>query len=348
MRLLTVNAGSSSLKLVLLDGEQVVARWDELPERLPPLDAVAHRIVHGGTRYVRPTLIDDHVEQDLRELTGLAPLHQPKSLRALDIVRTQVPDVPHVACFDTAFHATIPPAAATYAVPAELTERYALRRYGFHGLAHAWVASRVRELAPAARRIVTCHLGAGASLCAVLDGRSVDTTMGFTPLEGLVMATRSGSLDPGLVLWLAERVPDLGEQLEHGSGLRGLAGTGDMRALLERTDPPARLALAVYEHRLVTSIAAMAGALGGIDALAFSGGVGEHAAPVRADTGAALRFLGVQLDGERNAAAHDDAEISAAGAGVRSFVVSAREELEMAREVAASGVLRRGARAVRR
>jgi acetate kinase len=249
-----------------------------------------------------------------------------------------LPGTPAVACFDTAFHATLPAAAATYAVPAAWRERWGLRRYGFHGLSHAYASRRAAELT-GARRIVTCHLGAGASLAAVRDGRSVDTTMGFTPLEGLVMATRSGSVDPGLLLWLLERegvgVREMAEALEHDSGLLALAGTADMREVLARADEGAQLALDVYCHRLRAGIAAMAAALDGLDALVFTGGVGERAPAVRAAAADGLRFLGVALDGGRNDAANGDADVSAAGAPVRTLVVSAREDLEIAAQVRA-------------
>jgi len=241
--------------------------------------------------------------------------------------------VPAVACFDTAFHATLPDAAATYAVPPEWRERYEIRRYGFHGLSHAWCSARVARLT-GARRIVTAHLGAGASLAAVVDGRSVDTTMGFTPLEGLVMATRSGTVDPGLVLWLAEheklRPHEITEALEHRSGLLALAGTADMREVTARTDPTAALALDVYVHHVAKGVAAMAASAGGIEALAFTGGVGEHSAPVRQRVAERLGFLGVAVD----PAANDDiteGEITAADAVVRVLVVAAREDLEIGR-----------------
>ena len=228
-------------------------------------DVVGHRIVHGGERFRSAVRVDADVPQALLELTALAPLHQPKSLAALEAVSSALPDIPAVACFDTAFHATIPPGASTYALPAAWRDRWPLRRFGFHGLSHAWVARRAPELTrrPASGlRIVSCHLGAGASLCAILDGRSVDTTMGFTPLEGLVMATRAGSVDPGLMLWLMEHegiaLSELARVLEHESGLLGLGGTADMRALLgraERRDDSATLALDVYVHRLAGSVA---------------------------------------------------------------------------------------------
>jgi acetate kinase len=288
------------------------------------------------------------VEAQLRALTELAPLHQPKALAALDAVSAVLPGLPVVACFDTAFHASIPAAAATYALPREWRERFALRRYGFHGLSHAWVARRAPELLGgerAALRIVSCHLGAGASLCAIAGGRSVDTTMGFTPLEGLVMATRSGSVDPGLLMWLLDRggvsQAELADALEHRSGLLGLCGSADMREVLERAqrgDQAASLALEVYVHRLVAAIAAMAAALDGLDALVFTGGVGEHAAAVRELAAGGLGFLGVAIDPQLNLAAAPDAEISAPGAGARTRGIAAREDLEIARAV--RGVLR--------
>jgi acetate kinase len=335
VRVLVANAGSSSLKLSLLDGDdsELWSRELEAPRAVIEPDVVAsalaelparpdvagHRIVHGGERFREAVVVDEHVEAALRELAGLAPLHQPKSLAALEAVTQAVPNVPSVACFDTAFHATLRPEAATYALPRDWRERYGVRRYGFHGLSHAY-ASRAAE---DARRIVTCHLGAGASLCAVLDGRSVDTTMGFTPLEGLVMATRSGSVDPGLLLWLQQHeglgVDELAEALEHESGLLGLAGTADMRELLTRDDPDAELALAVYVHRLRAGIAAMVASLGGLDALVFTGGVGERAERVRELACAGLEHLGV----------------GAPGSPVRVLTVRAREDIEIARQARA-------------
>jgi acetate kinase len=251
--------------------------------------------------------------------------------------------VPAVACFDTAFHARMPAAAATYALPAEWRARWPLRRFGFHGLSHAYASRRAGELVGRdARqlRLVSCHLGAGASLAAVAGGVSVDTTMGFTPLDGLVMATRSGAVDPGLVLWLQEHVgmpaEELASALEHRSGLFGLAGTDDMRAVLERDasgDPNAGVAIAVYVHRLRAGIASMTAAMGGLDMLVFTGGVGERAAVIRARAADGLGFLGVSLDAAANAAAEPDAEISAGDAPVRTWVITAREDLEITRQV---------------
>ncbi len=336
--MLVVNAGSSSLKLSLLGAGERPVKAEELaapraqidPDELQAAldgglgdaDAVGHRIVHGGSRFRQAVLVDDAVRKALGDLVDLAPLHQPKSLAALDAVSRALPGVPAVACFDTAFHATLPDAAATYALPAEWSARWGVRRYGFHGLSHAWIARRAPEVIGAGARasdlrIVSCHLGAGASLCAIAGGHSVDTTMGFTPLEGLVMATRSGSVDPGLVLWLLERgdvsLADMGHALEHESGLLGLSGTADMRDVEARADAgdaAARLALEVYLHRLRAGVASMVAALGGLDVLAFTGGVGEHSAEIRAKAAAGLAFLRVAVDPARNQAADGDADIS--------------------------------------
>jgi acetate kinase len=358
VRILVVNAGSSSVKLTLLDAESTIAQRElsapqaqideaellaALDQGLGDADAVGHRIVHGGEAYRSGVVVDAGVKSVLRELAELAPLHQAKSLAALDAVSRALPDVPAVACFDTAFHHTLPAAAATYALPRAWREQLGVRRYGFHGLSHAWVARRALELLDqpsAPLRLVSCHLGAGASLCAIADGRSVDTTMGFTPLEGLVMATRSGSVDPGLLLWLLEHTGlterELAATLEHESGLLALAGSADMREVLSRIDTGderAQLGLDVYVHRLRGAIAAMAAALGGIDAIAFTGGVGEHAPKVRSDAVTGLAFLGVAIDEAANTAINEDADISRAGAPVRTLVIGAREDLEIARQV---------------
>ena len=310
-------------------------------EAMPAPDAVGHRIVHGGERFQEAVRLNAEVERALRDFIELAPLHQPQSLAALDAISAALPEVPAVACFDTAFHATLPPAAATYALPASWRERFGLRRYGFHGLSHAYAARRAAEmLGRDDLRLVSCHLGAGASLAAVRAGRSIDTTMGFTPLEGLVMATRSGSVDPGLLLWLLERETmserQLAAALEHESGLAGLAGTADMRVVLERSadgDRDARLALAVYVHRLRAGIAAMAAALGGLDALLFTGGVGENSDEIRMLAADGLGFLGIALDAERNREAGGDAAIGAESAAVASLVIESREDLEIAAQV---------------
>ena len=358
MRVLVVNTGSSSLKLSLLEGERVetsttIERWDG-PGDLGPLrdfigragdiQAVGHRVVHGGPQHRASVRVDESVVDYLDSIADLAPLHNPRAVAAIRAVGEVVPDLPGVAAFDTSFHATIPAAAATYALPREWNSRFALRRYGFHGLSHASAVRRAAALVgrPASSlRMVTCHLGAGASLCAVRAGRSVDTTMGFTPLAGLVMATRAGSVDPGLVLWLLEHgdveVETLSAVLEHRSGLKGLSGTsGDLRDVLEARatgDPDATLAFDVYVHRLVREIGAMAAAAGGLDVLVFTGGMGEHSPELRAAATEGLRFLGVEVDGTANQAT-GDADLTAEGAIVRTVVVTAAEDVEVARETA--------------
>ncbi|MGW4213581.1 acetate/propionate family kinase [Lentzea sp. NPDC004789] len=328
MNVLVVNAGSSSLKLrVLGEDDAVLAeshaqRWagDTEPLRdflaeAPAIDAVGHRVVHGGPEFTGPARIDANVRSALERLTGLAPLHQPRALAGIDAITAVLTDVPQVACFDTAFHATMPAFAATYALPAQWRRKWGLRRYGFHGLSHAYASRKAVEQAgmPDAR-VVSCHLGAGASLAAVRRGRSVDTTMGFTPLAGLVMATRSGDVDPGLLVWLLRAglsLDELEDGLEHHSGLAGLSGTGDMRDVrraAEDGDEHASLALEVYAHRLRQAVSAMAASLGGLDVLVFTGGVGEHDAVLRADVVNGLPFLGIS----------------------HVFVVEAREDLEIA------------------
>jgi acetate kinase len=359
VRVLVVNAGSSSIKLRLLDGENATLAEKELEASRAQIDhgalrraldsalgdaeAVGHRVVHGGERFRSAVRIDAEVKAALAELSDLAPIHQPRSLAALEAVTALLPELPAVACFDTAFHSTLPAPAATYALPARWRERWGIRRYGFHGLSHAWVARRAPELLGnrgAGLRIVSCHLGAGASLCAIRDGESRDTTMGFTPLEGLVMATRSGSVDPGLVLWLLEHTRtsarELAQTLEHDSGLLGLAGTADMREILLRVragDPRAQLALDVYIHRLRAGIADMTAALGGLDVLVFTGGIGERSPDVRERAAAGLGFLGATIDQARNCTSEVDGEIGADGAPVRVLVLAAREDLEIARQV---------------
>jgi acetate kinase len=351
VRVLVVNAGSSTLKLRVLDGDDLVAVAETGPddaaaiERLlaehGPVDAAGHRVVHGGHRFVRPTVVDAEVLAGLEALVPLAPLHQPGALAGIRSVQAALPDVPSVACFDTAFHATIPAEASTYPVPAAWRDRFGLRRFGFHGLSHAYASRRAIELlgARAAHHTVTCHLGAGSSLTAVVDGSSVDTTMGFTPNEGIAMATRSGSVDVGMLTWLLSAgvtASDLEDGLQHRSGLLGLAGTADMREVLSRAasgDGTATLALDVWLHRAVQGIAAMAASAGGLDALVFTGGIGQRSAPVRRAVAERLAWLGVSLDDAANVHAVDgDMEVTAAGTPVRTLVIAAREDLEIARE----------------
>lgn len=299
-RVLVVNAGSTSLKLHVVEGEESRA-----VEEFEDCDAVGHRVVHGGSRFVEPAVVDDEVKAAIRELTPLAPLHNAPALRAIEDAQAALPGVPHVAVFDTAFHATMPEEATRYAVP-ERWHGWGVRRYGFHGLAVEWAASQVQV-----PRLVVCHLGGGCSVTAVLDGRSVETTMGFSPLEGVPMTTRSGSVDPGALVYLMREhglsVEELDHALEHESGLAGLSGTsGDVREL-----DPDGIALAVYVHRIAAAVAACAASLGGLDALVFSGGVGEHSELVRDRVTGRVRFLG-------------EFEVR---------VVEAREELVIARHV---------------
>jgi acetate kinase len=370
-RVLVFNAGSSSLKLSVIgageavDGQCDIDRWDgsadaaELRDYLGALaaaprrpTAIGHRVVHGGGLYTQAVAVDDAVRAGIASLTPLAPLHQPRALAGIKAATAALPGLPQVACFDTAFHATLPPRASTYPLPAAWRAAYGLRKYGFHGLSHRYASRRAAELLLHASdtqpdRLVTCHLGAGSSLAAVQGGRSVETTMGFTPVDGVVMATRSGSVDPGMIAWLADRIApaDLTDGLEHRSGLAGLAelagGGGDYRdvaAAAGRGEPAAALALEVHAHRLIAGIAAMAAAMNGLDALVFTGGVGEHAPAVRAAAAAGLDFAGVAIDADANEAARGDADISAHGARVRTLVVTAREDVEVARAV--TGLLR--------
>ncbi len=334
-RVLTVNVGSTSLKLALLaEGSEQPLAARELPApaaggslaqlgevlagELSGADCVAHRIVHGGERFRTAVLIDAAVRVELEQLAALAPLHQPLALAILDATTKVLPELPAVACFDTAFHSTLPQAASTFALPAAWRERFRLRRYGFHGLSHAHVAREVAARLGPGLRLISCHLGAGASLCAIADGHSVDTTMGFTPLDGLVMATRSGSVDPGLILWLLEQgglsTAEVADGLEHQSGLRGLAASADMRTVLASRaagDPAAKLAIDVYLHRLRAAIGSMLAALAGVDVIAFTGGVGESSHEIREGALAGLEAL------------IGDARV---------LVVAAREDLEMARQ----------------
>ncbi|GAA3618335.1 acetate kinase [Kineosporia mesophila] len=358
MHVLVVNAGSSSLKVRLLgDADEVIGTVDlpadtsgfdvaELSAALddwPRPQAVGHRFVHGGTQFSGPALIDDEVMEQLRAITPLAPLHQPKAIAGLEAIRQLLPDVPHVACFDTAFHTTLAPGAYTYAVPAQWRETYGIRRYGFHGLSHAYASARAADLAgrPVSElRTVVCHLGAGASLCAVAGGNSVDTTMGFTPLEGLVMATRSGTVDPNIVLWLQQQAglsaQDVAKGLEREGGLIALSGSNDMRdveAGVEKGDERSILALDTYVHRLISSIGSMIASAGGIDALVFTGGVGEHSPIIRERVAVALGWAGITVDGALNSQAHSDLEISSENATARTFVITAREDLQISGEV---------------
>jgi len=305
------------------------------------LVAVAHRVVHGGPRLVEPVVIDEAVQDEIRSLEPLAPLHNAPALAGIEQAREVFQELPHVAVFDTAFHASMPAEASTYAVPRQWRE-WGIRRYGFHGISVQWSAERAPELLGRGAdglRLVVCHLGGGCSVTAVRDGASVDTSMGFSPLEGIPMTTRSGSIDPGILFYLERerglRADDLDRALNSESGVRALAGQGlGMREIVEaaeKGDADARLAVDVFVHRLVGAVAAMAAAAGGLDALVFTAGIGEDSAPVRAAACGRLDFLGVRLDARLNAAAASDCDVAAADSAVRVLVIRAREEVVAAR-----------------
>ncbi|MFG3438503.1 acetate/propionate family kinase [Nonomuraea sp. NPDC047897] len=359
---LTVNAGSSSLRLDLVEGGVLIdsaraeraldpaAARDELSSFLGrrldrDVEAVAHRLVHGGDTVRSAVVADDDILEAVRAVRGLAPLHLPPALALVEAARELLPAVPHVLCPDTAFHAGLPVEAATYALPARWRERYGLRRYGFHGLSYAWAADRVAELTgrPVEELdLVLAHLGGGASVCAVSGARSVDTSMGWTPLDGLPMSRRSGAVDPGMLLWLLEEggltTGELNEGLWRKSGLLGLSGgrSGDTRELVAAQgdgDAAAALALAVFCHRVAREVAAVAASLRRVDALVFTGEIGWDQPEVRDDVCRRLRVLGV----EPPAVTHrsEDGPVSAEGAAVPVYVVEPREELQLAREALA-------------
>jgi acetate kinase len=292
--------------------------------------AVAHRVVHGGRRFRDPVLIDDEVVRQLAAAVELAPLHNAPALAAIEQARAELPDLPHVAVFDSAFHGTIPPEAATYALPARAREEWGIHRYGFHGLSVQWASELVRV-----PRLIVCHLGGGCSVTAVRDGRSVDTTMGFTPLEGVPMATRAGSVDPGALLYMLEHHltrEELDRMLEHESGLLGLSGISGAVRELERSEADgARLALSVFAYRVALAVGAMTTAVRGLDALVFTAGIGEHSAVVRSAVCERLGHLGVALDADANETAILDATVSAPDSSVRVVVIRAREDLVAAR-----------------
>jgi acetate kinase len=358
--ILVLNAGSSSLKYRLVDLDHpadsrggIVERIDADQQadalrrafaelRLDPgtLRAVGHRVVHGGDRFLAPVLLDDEVSAAIAELAPLAPLHNPANHAGIEAARALFPDVPQVAVFDTAFHATLPPAAATYAIDRATAQRYRIRRYGFHGISHEYVAGRTATLLGrplADLRLIVLHLGNGASATAILGGRSVETSMGFTPLEGLVMGTRAGDLDPGLVQFLVNHAD--GDLLQHGGGLAGLCGANDMRTVLDRRgagDPDASLAFDVYCHRIRKYVGAYHAVLGRVDAITFTAGVGEHAAPVRAAALAGLTGWGIAVDPVRNTATVNAPRvISPDGTAVAVCVVPTDEETAIARATAA-------------
>jgi acetate kinase len=326
----------------------VIGLFDELGPRLDEADivAVGHRVVMGGRRFAGATRIDGDVIAAVEQLSSLAPLHNPPNLAGIHVARELLPDVPHVAVFDTAFFHDLPAAAATYALDRQVADEHGIRRYGFHGTSHHYVSGRAAEVLGrdvTELRQIVLHLGNGASASAIAHGRPVDTSMGLTPLEGLVMGTRTGDIDPAVVLHLARSagldIDQIDELLNRRSGMKGLTGHNDMREvhrLVAEGDAAARLALDVYVHRLKKYVGAYAAVLGGLDALSFTAGVGEHDAVVRAETAAGLGFLGIEVDPARNEAPGDGARvISPAGAAVAVLVVPTDEELAIARETMA-------------
>ena len=370
MRILVLNPGSSSLKYRLYeaDGELLTVIDKGVAERLGEGDATpvsaakeviakasatgeiaatGYRVVHGGARYTEPTRLTEDVLAGIRALGELAPLHNPVAADVIAACRTALPDAAHVAVFDTAFHRTLPPVAYTYAIPHELTlGETPLRRYGFHGIAHQSVCHQLQTTLGGSSetlKFITCHLGNGASVCAINGGKSVDTSMGLTPLEGLVMGTRSGDVDPGLLIYLLQQgktAAELDDLLNHESGLKGISGlTSDVRDLEKAAaggDANAQLAVNVFAYRVAKYIGAYAVALGGADALAFSGGIGEHSAAMRARIVARLAVLSVALDPAANEQqTHGDAlaRISAEESGIAVYVTPVDEEGEIARAV---------------
>jgi acetate kinase len=322
---------------------------DALPRLLPwlrewlagrALDAIGHRVVHGGATHARPERVTPSLLRELAELGSLAPLHQPHNLAPIHAILEHAPDLPQVACFDTAFHRTVPEVAQAFAIPQELAAQ-GIRRYGFHGLSYEYIASALPSVAPgiAGGRVVVAHLGNGASLCALQERRSVATTMGFSALDGLPMGTRCGELDPGVVLHLLDReamsAREIEELLYRRSGLFGLSGiSADMRDLLASADPRARFALEVFVYRIARGIGSLAAALGGLDGIVFTAGIGENAAPVRAAICRACSWLGVEPDEEANAA--HGPRISAARSRVAAFVIPTDENRMIARHTRAA------------
>jgi acetate kinase len=358
MRLLVCNAGSSSLKASLLELPASTTLWRTEVERAPgpdawtdalrsvlaeagAVDAVGHRVVHGGTRHTAPLLLDDEVLAELDALRDLAPLHNGPALEVIAAARAALPGVPQVACFDTGFHASLPPAAYVYPLPYAWYADWDLRRFGFHGLSVAWSVGRTTELLGRtvdALGLVVAHLGSGCSVTAVWEGRSVDTSMGMTPLEGLMMGTRAGSVDPGMLLELLDsgRVDraELSSVLQRESGLLGVSGVSadlrDVEAAAGAGNERAALALELFARRAAAAVAAAATALPRLDAVVFTGGIGEHAASMRREICSRLGSLGVAAD---LSGADADAVLSDATARVQVLRIEAREDLVIAREV---------------
>jgi len=320
-------------------------------KNLEEIDAVGHRVVHGGERLTSSVLIDKEVEKAIEECVNLAPLHNPPNLSGIRAAKALLPNVPHIAVFDTAFHSTIPPYAYIYALPYEFYERYRIRRYGFHGTSHYYVARRAIQylkenfsIEPSQSKVITCHLGNGCSITAVLGGESIDTSMGLTPAEGLVMGTRCGDIDPAILPFLMEKegytAKDIDEIINKKSGLLGISGkTNDMRDIEEeiaKGDKRAKLAFDVFCYRVKKYIGAYAAALGGVHAVVFTGGIGENGPMEREAICSGLEFLGIEIDPEKNEmmVKGREGDISKEGASVRVLVIPTNEELVIAQETA--------------
>ncbi|MBE9096477.1 acetate kinase [Tychonema sp. LEGE 07203] len=309
---------------------------------LKDIDIVGHRVVHGGRKYQQSTLISPEVKEEISRLAEFAPVHNPVNLEGIEAIEKILPNVPQVAVFDTAFHAQLPPAAFVYPGPYEWLEE-GIRRYGFHGISHQYCTLRAAEILnrdSADLRLISCHLGNGCSLAAVRGGRSIDTTMGFTPLDGLMMGSRSGAIDPGIVIHLLRRSHFTAEEVDNilnrNSGLKGISGvSSDMRQILAAIkdgNSRAQLALDIYIHRLRAGIGAMLASLGGLDALIFTAGVGENSAVVRAAACEVFGFIGLKLDGEKNLNSPVDDDVAAVDSAVRVLVIHTQEDWEIARE----------------
>jgi acetate kinase len=357
MKILVLNPGSSTLKWQLIDtttqpfttlqehtleatDSHILFHIHDLLEYGPAVDAIACRVVHGGDRFTQAVRVTPEVRQAIRDLGRLAPLHNPIAADVLEELSKLVSSVPCYAVFDTAFHTTMPRVASSEAIPQALAMEQGLRRYGMHGISYQHLVRRMGQLAPSARRLIACHLGNGSSISAIHEGTCVDTSMGLTPLPGLIMGTRCGDIGADVVLHLLRQSNRTPEQVEHlltrESGLKGLAGTSDMRELLARDDADAQFAIEAYTYRLRKYIGAYAAVLGGVDAVVFTGGIGEHAAAVRAKVCEPLAWLGLHLDTARNGApSTDDRPLHAEGSPVGIWVILADEAKEMARQVLA-------------
>jgi acetate kinase len=361
MKILVVNGGSSSFKFTLFDAIDNITLtepiWKKTVEfknmsddrkaaikeallKVPPnIDLIGHRIVHGGNLFQRPTLITPDVKSTIQKLSHLAPLHNPINLEGIDIAETFFPKAKQVGIFDTAFHATMPEVAWTYPGPWEWRDE-GIRRYGFHGISHQYCTEKVQDLLKSIpKKLISCHLGNGSSCAAVLNGKVIDTTMGFTPMEGLMMGTRSGTVDPGILIYLQREkkytIHEVDHCLNNESGLLGIGGSFDMReiiAKIKKQDPHARLAFDIYVYRLKQAIGALTAAMDGLDTLCFTGGIGENSAEVRQQVADGLQYFKIKVAQSKNLNSNQDSEISSTDSKVKVFVIHDREDWWIAKE----------------